>query len=103
VKALYDKLGELHSDMQYAAFDTTVKMKAALNAQQRDRFESIKPMDLHRLMMSRGSMADMETLMHRMGLDDGRMQGMISGGASNIGMLGGADDPSRESREAHHH
>jgi hypothetical protein len=105
VKALYDKLGELHADMQYAAFDTTVKMKAALNAQQRDRFESIKPTELHRLMMSRGSIADMETLMHRMGLDDGRMQGMIYGGASNIGMMsGGADvtDPSRESRDAHH-
>jgi hypothetical protein len=98
VKALYDKLGELQADMQYAAFDTTVKMKAALNAQQRNRFESMKPMELHRLLMSRGSVADMETLMHRMGLDDRRMQGMLRGG-TELMHEGAAPDASREAHD----
>ena len=62
--------------MQYAAFDTTVKMKAALNAQQRTRFESMKPMEVHHLMMSRCGTADMETLMHRLGMEDLRAQSM---------------------------
>ena len=98
VKALYDKLGELHSDMQYAAFDTTVKMKAALNGQQRSRFESMKPMELHHLMMSRGGMADLETLMHRMGMDDMRMQGMVPGGTEMM-HEGTAPDASREAHD----
>jgi len=107
VKALYDKLGELHADMQYAAFDTTVKMKAALNAQQRSRFEGMKPVDVHHVMMTRGSMADMEMLMHRMGVEDMRSQSMGLPGSMNMGMMRGGVDATRDDashdHDTHHH
>ena len=108
VKALYDKLGELHADMRYAAFDTTVRMKAALTLQQRAKFEAMKPMDVHHVMMTRGSTADMETLMHRMGMEEMRSQGMGMPGAMNMGMMrGGGVEATRDDaphdHETHHH
>lgn len=116
VKALYDKIGELQADMQYAAFDTTVKMKAALNAQQRSRFEAMKPMEVHHLMMTRGNTADMETLMRRMGMEEMRTQSMGAGGTGSGGMnMGGANtgmmrggvdvvhDDASHDHDTHHH
>lgn len=67
VKALFDKIAELHAQLQYAGFDTSVKMKAILNASQKAKFEAMKPAEVHQLMMSRGSMAEMDQAMQTMG------------------------------------
>ena len=67
VKALFDKIAELHAQLQYAGFDTSVKMKATLNAAQKTKFEAMKPAELHQLMMSRANMAEMEQAMKTMG------------------------------------
>lgn len=67
VKALLDKIAELHSQLQYAGFDTAVRMKAILNTGQKTKFNAMKPAELHQLLMSRANMADMQQAMLMMG------------------------------------
>jgi hypothetical protein len=67
VKTLFEKIADLHAQLQYAGFDTAAKMKAVLTSDQRAKFNAMKPGDLHRLMMARGNMAEIEETMQRMG------------------------------------
>src|ERR1700722_14744397 len=60
VKALFEKIAALRAQMQYTGFETANKMKGLLNDAQKAKFESMKPEDLHRLMMSRANMGEME-------------------------------------------
>ena len=86
VKALFDKIAELHAQLQYAGFDTSVKMKALLSDAQRTKFNAMKPAELHQLAMSRANMADMQQAMQLMGAQaDMGMGGM---GMSGMGMSG---------------
>ena len=71
VKTLFEQIANLHAQLQYAGFDTAAKMKAVLNSGQQAKFNAMKPADLHRLMMSRGNMAEIEETMQRMGADEG--------------------------------
>jgi Spy/CpxP family protein refolding chaperone len=88
VKALFEKIADLHAQLQYAGFDTAEKMKAVLNNDQRAKFSSMKPADLRHVMMSRGNMTEIEETMQRMGAEDG--------------MHGEAHDGSPDPRAAHH-
>jgi len=91
VKALFEKIADLRAQLAYATFDTEAKMKAALRADQRSRFEAMKPMDLHRVMMSHGNMADAEALLERLGMEEGmdNRAGMMRDGM-HAGMNGAA-------------
>jgi Spy/CpxP family protein refolding chaperone len=71
VKALFEKIADLRAQMQYTGFETANKMKGLLNDSQKAKFQSIKPEDLHRLMMSRANMGDMEQAMQLMAAGEG--------------------------------
>lgn len=71
VKTLFEQIANLHAQLQYAGFDTANKMKAALTSEQRTKFHAMQPMDLHRVMISRGNMAEIEETMQRMGAEEG--------------------------------
>jgi len=77
VKALFDKIAELHAQLQYAGFDTSVRMKALLNDAQKVKFNAMKPADLHRVMMSSGNMADMGLAMQMMGAQENMGMGRM--------------------------
>jgi hypothetical protein len=77
VKALFDKIAELHAQLQYAGFDASVKMKALLDDAQKVKFNAMKPADLHRVMMSSGNMADMGLAMQMMGAQEDMGMGRI--------------------------
>jgi Spy/CpxP family protein refolding chaperone len=71
VKALFEKIADLRAQMQYTGFETANKMKGLLNDAQKAKFQSLKPEDLHRLMMSRTNMGDMEQAMQLMAAGEG--------------------------------
>ncbi|HEV2201242.1 MAG TPA: Spy/CpxP family protein refolding chaperone [Bryobacteraceae bacterium] len=66
VKALFDKIADLHAQLQYAGFDTAVRMKAILNTGQKTKFNAMNPAQLHQLMMSRANMTEMQQAMQLM-------------------------------------
>ena len=96
VKALLDKIAELHSQLEYAGFDTATRMKAVLSETQRAKFSAMKPAELHQLMMSRGNLAEMEIAMQGMGaqgeMGDGGT-GMHAGLATDAGATRDAAPP----------
>ena len=67
VRALLERIADLHAQLEYAGFDTAMKMKAVLNDAQKAKFKAMKPADLRRLLVSRANMAEMEETMQRMG------------------------------------
>jgi hypothetical protein len=66
VKALFEKIGDLRAQLQYAGFETAGKMKALLNESQRTKFDAMKPEEVHRLMLSRANMGEVEETMQLM-------------------------------------
>ncbi len=90
VKALFEKIGDLRAQLQYAGFETSNKMKAVLSDEQRTKLNAMKPADLHRLMMSRTNMGEMEQAMQLMAAEDGMQKGMgMSGMKQGSGMMQG--------------
>jgi Spy/CpxP family protein refolding chaperone len=71
VRALFEQIAGLQAQLQYSGFETASKMKAVLSGDQRAKFNAMKPMDLHHVMMSRGNMAEIERTMERMGVERG--------------------------------
>jgi len=87
VKRLYEEIGTLRGQLQYAAYETSLKMKAELTDGQRNKLAGMKPHELHQATMSRMTMSDMMEMMPFMG-GEGMMGGMM-GGMMNGMMMGG--------------
>lgn len=83
VKALFEKIGDLRAQMQYAGFETSNKMKAVLSDEQRSKLNAMKPGDLHRLLMSRTNMGEMEEMMRLMAPGEGMQKGMVMSGMNH--------------------
>lgn len=95
VKALFEKIGDLRAQLQYAGFETSNKMKAVLTDEQRTKLNAMKPADLHRLMMSVANMSEMDQTMQLMAAGDG--MGM------HKGMSGDMSHTASDSPHEHSH
>lgn len=88
VKKLYEEMGSLRGQQQYAGYETTLKMKAELTDAQRTKLAAMKPNEIHQTMMSRMTMNDMMEMMPFMG-GDGMMNGMMMNGMMMGGIMMG--------------
>jgi hypothetical protein len=83
VKRLYEEIGSLRGQQQYAAYETAIKMKGELTETQRNKLASMKPHELHQAMGSHITMNDMMEMMPFMG-----GEGMIGSMMMNGMMMG---------------
>ena len=88
VKTLLEQIGNLRAQRQFAAYETSRKMKGALTADQRAKLAAMKPGELHQAAMSHMTMADMMEMMQFMGGGMGMMGGGM-GMMEMMGMMGG--------------
>ncbi len=87
VKRLYEEIGSLRGQQQFAAYETTLKMKAELTDAQRAKLVAMKPHEFHQAMMSRMTMNDMMEMMPFMGGDGMMMSGMMMNGMMGQGHM----------------
>lgn len=71
VKTLFEKIANMQAELQYAGFETANRMKAGLTREQKAKFDTMKPMDVHHVVMSHANMADIEKTLQRLGFDEG--------------------------------
>jgi Spy/CpxP family protein refolding chaperone len=71
VKSLFEKIASQHAELHYAGFETANKMKAVLTSEQRTKFDAMKPMEVHHVVMSSAKMADVEQTLQRLGFEEG--------------------------------
>ncbi len=91
VKRLLEQIASLRAEQEFAAYEASGKMKAALTDAQRTKLSGMRPYELHQAMMSRMTVGDMTQMMQFMGGDAGMMgRGMMGfmGGMMGGGMMG---------------
>jgi hypothetical protein len=86
VKQLLEQVASFRADLEFAAFDTAGKMKAALTDPQRTKLAAMRPGEMHQAMMAHITVAEMTEMMQFMGGDAGMMRGGMMG---MMGMMGG--------------
>lgn len=106
VKTLFEKIASMQAELQYAGFEAANKMKAVLNREQKSKFDAMKPMDVHHVVMSHANMADIEKTLQRLGFDEGsgmKMESMHGMGMMDkMGMHGANKDASPDSPASDH-
>jgi len=91
VKQILEQIASLRAQLQFAAFETSEKMKGRLTDQQRAKLTAMTTTEIHQAMMSRMTMRDMAQMMEfisgdgemmgrgMMGMITGMMMGMATG------------------------